>query len=168
MSQRAPIMFTRSPTELTFSHPYLIALAQDSIQIYSNLDDQLKQEIPLRQCRTLTNMLQDTTQMIIVTTRDSICLLEPLSLEEQIDQLLNAYRLQEALTLAESSCPSVKQRSTNPVVIATKKRIAFVEFGAMNVVRALGLFEEARVDFHEVTSTASTLDHRQHGGSFRS
>lgn len=121
---------------------------------FSYLDDQLKQEIPLKQSRTLTTMQQETTKSILVTTRDNIYLLEPLSIEEQIEQLLNAYRLQEALSLAESSCLSIKQRQSNPLVLATKKRIALIEFVAMNVVRALTLFDEIRIDFHEVRREA--------------
>ncbi len=116
----------------------------------SYLDDQLKQEISLKQCRTLTNMQQDNLKNIIVTNKDNIYLLEPFSLEEQIDQLLNRYRLQEALTLAESNCSSIKQRNTNPLILSTKKRIALIEFGAMNVVRALSLFNDIHIDFHEV------------------
>lgn len=92
---------------------------------------------------------------ILVTSRDQIYLLEPLSIDEQIDQLLNAYRLQEALTLAESSCSSIKQRQTDPLVVSTKKRIALIEFTSMNVVRALTLFDEIRIDFHEVCFTSN-------------
>jgi hypothetical protein len=169
MSQRAPIMFVNSPIDLIYSHPYLLVLVRDYIHIYrfvlsliecsseilftffsSYLDDQLKQEIPLKQCRTLTNLQHDNLKNVIVTNKDNIYLLEPLSLEGQIDQLLNSYRLQEALTLAESYCSLIKQRSTDPLVVLTKKRIAMIEFGAMNVVRALSLFNEIRIDFHEV------------------
>jgi hypothetical protein len=169
MSQRAPIMFVNSPIDLIYSHPYLLVLVRDYIHIYrfvlsliecsseilftffsSYLDDQLKQEISLKQCRTLTNLQHDNLKNVIVTNKDNIYLLEPLSLEGQIDQLLNSYRLQEALTLAESYCSSIKQRSTDPLVVLTKKRIAMIEFGAMNVVRALSLFNEIRIDFHEV------------------
>ncbi|CAF0938815.1 unnamed protein product [Adineta ricciae] len=150
MSQRAPIMFVNTPIEFIYSHPYLIALVRESIHIYSYLDDQLKQEIPIKFCRTLTNMQQENIKTIIVTNKDNIYLLEPLSIEDQIDQLLNSYRLQEALTLAESNCTSIKQRRTNPLVISTKKRIAFVEFGAMNVVRALTLFDDIQIDFNEI------------------
>ncbi|CAF5217014.1 unnamed protein product, partial [Rotaria magnacalcarata] len=114
------------------------------------LDDQLKQEIPLKFCRTLLTMQQENIKNIIVTNKDNIYLLVPLSIEEQIEQLLNSYRLQEALTLAESSCSSVKQRSTNRLVLSTKKRIAFIEFSAMNVARALSLFDDIHMDFHEI------------------
>lgn len=117
---------------------------------FSYLDDQLKQEIPLKQCRTLTNIQSETTKSILISTRDQIYLLEPLSIDEQIEQLLNSYRLQEALTLAESSCRSMKERPNDPLVVSTKKRIALIEFSAMNVVRALTLFDEIRIDFHEV------------------
>ena len=169
MSQRAPMMFVQSPQDFIYSHPYLIVLLRDSLHIYrycsfsqficpkrlssvcfSYLDDQLKQEIPLKHARTLTHLLQENLKSIIVTDKDNIYLLEPLTIEEQIEQLLNSYRLQEALTLAESHCPSVRQRTNNPLVLSTKKRIALIEFGAMNVVRALKLFEEIRMDFHEV------------------
>src|SRR5690242_2255792 len=95
-------------------------------------------------------MQKDNHKNIIVTNKDNIYLFEQFTLEEQIEQLLNSYRLQEALTLAESTCSSIKQRSTNPLVILTKKRIALIEFGAMNVVRALNLFDEIHLDFHEV------------------
>jgi len=95
-------------------------------------------------------MQHENIKNIIVTNKDNIYLLEPLSLEEQIDELLVNYRLQEALILAESSCSSIKQRNTNPLVLSTKKRIAFIEFGGMNVVRALSLFDDIRIDFHEV------------------
>jgi hypothetical protein len=118
---------------------------------FSYLDDQLKQEIPLKQCRTLTNTQQENIKTIMVTNKDTIYLLDPLGIEEQIDQLLNSYRLQEAITLAESNCSSIKQRNTNPLVISTKKRIALIEFGAMNVVRALTLFDDIHIDYHEVS-----------------
>lgn len=95
-------------------------------------------------------MQQENIKNIVVTNKDNIYLLIPLSIEEQIDQLLNSYRLQEALTLAESSCTSIKQRSTNRLVISTKKRIAFIEFSAMNVARALSLFDDIGLDFQEV------------------
>ncbi|CAF1339166.1 unnamed protein product [Adineta steineri] len=150
-SQRAPIMFTSPPLNFIYSHPYLIVLVKDYIQIYSYLDDKLKQEI-LKQCRTLTNMQQENLKTVILTDKDNIYLLEPLGLEEQIDQLLNQYRLQEALTLAESNCSLVEQRRTNPLVLLTKKRIAFIEFGAMNVARAVNLFVEIHIDFHEIVS----------------
>ncbi|UJR21964.1 hypothetical protein I4U23_025032 [Adineta vaga] len=150
ISQRAPMMFVYPPIDFIYSHPYLITLVRDYIHIYSYLDDQLKQEIPMKYCRTLTNMQQENIKNIIITNKDNIYLLEPLSLEEQIDQLLNSYRLQEALSLAESNCTSIKQRRTNPLVVSTKKRIGFVEFGAMNVVRALSLFDDIQIDFHEI------------------
>jgi hypothetical protein len=95
-------------------------------------------------------MQQDNLKYIIITSKDNIYLLVPLSLEEQINQLLNSYRLQEALTLAENTCTSIKQRQTNPIVLSTKKRIALIEFGAMNVVKALSLFNDIHIDFHEV------------------
>lgn len=95
-------------------------------------------------------MQQENIKNIVVTNKDNIYLLIPLSIEEQIDQLLNSYRLQEALTLAESSCTSIKQRSTNRLVISTKKRIAFIEFSAMNVARALSFFDDIGLDFQEV------------------
>lgn len=150
VSQRAPITFVNPPSDFIYFHPYLIVLVRESIQIYSYLDDQLKQEIPLKQCRTLTNIHFETTKSLLVTTRDQIFLLEPLSIKEQIDQLLSSYRLQEALSLAESTCSSVKQRQTSSLVIETKKRIGLIEFAAMNVVRALTLFEEIHIDFHEI------------------
>ena len=95
-------------------------------------------------------MPQENTQSIIVTNKDNIYLLESLSLEDQIEQLLNSYRLQEALSLAESSCPISQQPKTNSLILSTKKRIALIEFSAMNVVRALSLFDEIRIDFHQV------------------
>ena len=167
VSQRAPIVFDNSPMNFIYSHPYLIVLVQDTILIYrfvhrllmvkseilfsfSYLDNELKQQIPLKQCRTLTPLQYESSRSILITTRTEIHLLEPLSLEEQIDQLLHAFRLQEALNLAESSCTSIKQRQTNSLVVSTKKRISLIEFAAMNVRRALPLFEEIRIDFHEV------------------
>lgn len=143
----------------------------------SYLDDQLKQEIPVKQCRTLTHIQFETTKSLLVTTRDQIFLLEPLSIKEQIEQLLTAYRLQEALSLAESTCTTVKQKQTSSLVIETKKRIALIEFAAMNVVRALTLFDEIHIDFHEVRFSfdrqsidpkRSSLDHGANSGVFAS
>jgi hypothetical protein len=95
-------------------------------------------------------MQQHDIKNIIISTKDNIYLLVPLSLDEQIEQLLNSYRLQEALILAESTCRSIKQHSTSPIVLSTKKRIALIEFGAMNVAKALTLFNDIQIDFHEV------------------
>ena len=173
-------MFTNLPVDFVYSHPYLIVLTRDLIQIYryvgrpidsrvsdelstySYLDDQLKQDIPVKFARTVTNLQHETTRNILVTGKDNIYLLEPLSIDEQIDQLLNSYRLQEALVLAESNCPSVKLRRSNPLVLGTKKRIALIEFTAMNVVRALTLFEDIRIDFHEVRTVAYRTTKKRH------
>lgn len=120
---------------------------------FSYLDDQLKQEIPLRSCRTLINIPEENRNSILINNKDNIYLLESLNIEEQIDQLLNAYRLQEALSLAESTCASVDRRSTNALILATKKHVGLIEFNAMNVIRALCLFDEVRLDFHEIIGT---------------
>ncbi|CAF2787179.1 unnamed protein product [Rotaria sp. Silwood2] len=81
---------------------------------------------------------------------NNIYLLESLNIKEQIDQLLNTYRLQEALTLAENSCLSIEKHRTNSLILSTKKRIGFIEFNAMNVIRALCLFDDIDLDFHEI------------------
>ncbi|CAF4259008.1 unnamed protein product, partial [Rotaria magnacalcarata] len=70
---------------------------------------------------------------MLINTKDSIYLLESLSINQQIDQLLDTYRLQEALTLAESNCSSIEQRRTNSLILSTKKRIGLIEFNALNV-----------------------------------
>lgn len=114
------------------------------------MDDQLKQEISLKNGRTLINIPQENRNSIIITTEDTIYLLESLNIEEQIDQLLTTFRLQEALTLAESNCLSIENHRTNSLIISTKTRIGLIEFNAMNVVRALYLFDDVRLDFHEI------------------
>jgi hypothetical protein len=161
-------MFVSQPNNFVYSHPYLLVLIQDSIHIYrysfsfvlekrksnkfvfSYLDDQLKQEIPIKTCRTLINIPRENMNSILITNKDNIYLLESLNIEEQVDQLINNYRLQEALTLAESTCSSIEQRSGNPLLLSTKKRIGLIEFSGMNVIRALNLFDDIQLDFHEI------------------
>ncbi|CAF4014251.1 unnamed protein product [Rotaria magnacalcarata] len=149
-SERAPIMFITQPNDFIYSHPYLIVLVKDYIHIYSYLDDQLKQQMPLKNCQTLINIPQRNTNTMLINTKDSIYLLESLSINQQIDQLLDTYRLQEALTLAESNCSSIEQRRTNSLILSTKKRIGLIEFNALNVFRALNLFDDINLDFHEI------------------
>ncbi|CAF3618804.1 unnamed protein product [Rotaria sp. Silwood1] len=149
-SQRTPMMFISQPNDFIYSHPYLLVLVKDYIHIYSYLDDQLKQEIPLKNCQTLINISEENRNNILTNTRDSIYLLESLSIKEQIDQLLNTYPLQEALTLAENTCPSIEKHSTDLLILSTKKRIGLIEFNAMNVIRALYLFDDINLDFHEI------------------
>ncbi|CAF3329167.1 unnamed protein product [Rotaria socialis] len=149
-SERAPIMFITQPNDFIYSHPYLIVLVKDYIHIYSYLDDQLKQQMPLKSCQTLINIPQRNANTILINTKDNICLLESLSINQQIDQLLDTYRLQEALTLAESNCSPIEQRRTNSLIISTKKRIGLIEFNALNVIRALNLFDDINLDFHEI------------------
>ncbi|UJR27237.1 hypothetical protein I4U23_008533 [Adineta vaga] len=149
-SQRAPMMFNNQPNSFTYSHPYLLVLINDYLQIYSYLDDQLKQEIPLKNCRTVINISDENRNRIIINNKDNIYLIESLDIEEQIDQLLDSYRLQEALTLAESTCSSVDNHQTNSLILSTKTRIGLIEFSAMNVIRALSLFDAVHLDFHEI------------------
>jgi hypothetical protein len=166
-SQRAPIMFNRQPNNFIYSHPYLLVLVKDYIDIYrysfsfpdyqniklfpfSYLDDKLKQQISLKNCQTLLNIPQENKNNILINNKDNIYLLESLDIEEQIDQLLNTYRLQEALTLAESNCLSIEKRRTDPLILSTKKRIGLIEFSAMNVIRALHLFDDVHLDYHEI------------------
>jgi hypothetical protein len=42
-----------------------------------------------------------------------------LPIEEQIKELLNTYRLQETLVLAESTCLSTAEHPTNSLIIST-------------------------------------------------
>ncbi|CAF0756135.1 unnamed protein product [Adineta ricciae] len=149
-SERAPIMFVSQPYSFTYSHPYLIVLVDDHLQIYSYLDDQLVQQISLKNCRTVVNIPEENRNTLLLHNKDTIYLVESSNIEEQIDQLLNSYRLQEALALAESTCPSNESRQNNSLVRSTKTRIGLIEFAAMNVIRALSLFDEVRLDFHEI------------------
>ncbi|CAF0816535.1 unnamed protein product [Rotaria sordida] len=149
-SQRTPIMFISQPNDFIYSHPYLLVRVKDYIHIYSYLDDQLKQEIPLKNCQTLINIPEGNINNILINTKDNIYLLESLSIQEQIDQLLNTYRLQEALILAESNCSSIEKHNTNSLILSTKKRVGFIEFNSMNVIRALHLFDDINLDFHEI------------------
>ncbi|CAF4296078.1 unnamed protein product, partial [Rotaria sp. Silwood2] len=149
-SQRTPIMFMSQPNDFIYSHPYLLVLVKNYIHIYNYLDDQLKQEIPLKNCQSLINIPEENINNILINTKDNIYLLESLNIKEQIDQLLNTYRLQEALTLAENSCLSIEKHRTNSLILSTKKRIGFIEFNAMNVIRALCLFDDIDLDFHEI------------------
>ncbi|CAF1135967.1 unnamed protein product [Adineta steineri] len=149
-SQRAPIMFTSQPNMFIYSHPYLIAVVNDYIHIYSYLDDQPKQNIHVGYCRTLINIPEENRNSILINTKDKIYLLESISIEKQIDQLLIKYRLDEALNLAKSTCSITEKQQTNSLIISTQKRIGFIQFSSLNVIQALDLFDAIHLDFYEI------------------
>lgn len=114
------------------------------------MDGQKKQELPVKGCQGLINVCQENINHVLINSKESIYLLESINIEKQIDQLLNTYRLQEALTLAENHSLSTENNEKSALLISTKKRVGLVEFNAMNTIRALHLFDQIDLDYHEI------------------
>ena len=96
---RAPIQWPFGPTAIAVNYPYIVALNQEQgmVTVHSILDQQSKQVLVYPDGL----ILNDTSQRIFIATHNKISLIANLSFETQIDELLLAGRVTEALELAQ-------------------------------------------------------------------
>ncbi|KJE88502.1 TGF beta receptor associated protein [Capsaspora owczarzaki ATCC 30864] len=98
---RAPLQLSSNPLGVGYNHPYVVSMCDDVVQVHSTIDQLLKQSVPFRSGRTLT----DCNGNIVAATHQVIYALDPVPVSSQIQGMLRERRVSEALTLADEALP---------------------------------------------------------------
>ncbi|XP_076834765.1 transforming growth factor-beta receptor-associated protein 1 isoform X2 [Brachyhypopomus gauderio] len=96
-SQRPPVPWPDGVLDAAVLFPYLLALRNQTLHIYSMLDQQLKQTIYIQGGKALLS----TPESVFVVAEREVRLLSQTALEDQIQGLLGLERVEEASTLLD-------------------------------------------------------------------
>ena len=154
---RPPIQWPFRPSCVACNYPYVIALSEEQglVTVHSILDQQSKQVIEYQDGK----MLNDTSGRIFIATSNKISLIVPLSFEAQIDELLEAGRVQEALTLANVSFGSPDQdldaeefERQRKSMLAIQRRAGLTYLRSCQFAEGLNLLAATNIDPREIIS----------------
>lgn len=99
---RSNISWTQPPKALAYRAPYVVSLLPKSLDVHSIHDQHMVQSIKLEG----VNVLCDAgTGPILAAVNRRLCALLPLPLDRQIDSLLQARRVADALELLRNALP---------------------------------------------------------------
>lgn len=146
-ADRPPIQWTKPVSQFTYSHPYIITLSaeQDSVVVYSILDQKPKQTLQFHGGRALGNF----DGKLLVASSSSVYRIHPISVKVQIEYLLSNERVDEALELAENASERGSE-ALDSLVNRARARAAFISLKNLDLRRAQELMIRGRVDPREV------------------
>uniref|UniRef100_A0A2R5L6M1 Putative vacuolar assembly/sorting n=1 Tax=Ornithodoros turicata TaxID=34597 RepID=A0A2R5L6M1_9ACAR len=142
VSQRPPLPWAAPVKALTYSHPYVVCLSDDCLDVYSLFDQQPKQRIPFRGGTYLDNL----EGKVLVSGEESVFVLHPIPWETQVQTLLSEKRVTEALELARQS------RKDDKELHSFYQRAGFVQFCEWNFEEAQELFLMGQLDVADLLS----------------
>ena len=150
-SDKPPFQWLKPVSKIVFCHPYIITLTtnNDAIMIYSILDQKHKQTLTFNGSSAIGNY----DGKLLVASTGSVYALSPVSVQIQIEYLLENERIDEALELAENA--SYNQQSSEgleEVLNKARVKAAFISLKSMELRKAQELFIRGRVDPREVIS----------------
>jgi hypothetical protein len=96
---RPPISWCENCLQFRVSNPYVLCATNDSIKVYNLADSKLKQSIEFGPIRSM-HYIEDEN-IIFLSTSNKVYALNPHSPANQINQLLENKRVNEALELFE-------------------------------------------------------------------
>ncbi|XP_073683447.1 transforming growth factor-beta receptor-associated protein 1 [Garra rufa] len=147
-SQHPPVQWPDGVVDAAVHFPYVLALQNQTIHIYSILDQQLKQTVPLQSAKSLIS----TEECVFVVADKEIHRLSPVPLEDQIQELVKSQRVDEALTLLErlqDLLPKDSYKDLHKNVVCTS---GLIKFYREAFVEAKELFIKGELDPREVIS----------------
>ncbi|XP_077095253.1 transforming growth factor-beta receptor-associated protein 1 [Siphateles boraxobius] len=147
-SQHPPVQWPDGVVDAAVHFPYVLALQNQTVHIYSILDQQLKQTVLLQSAKSLVS----TEESIFVVADKEIHRLSPVPLEDQIQDLVKRQRVDEALTLldrVQDLLPNDLYKDLHKNVICTSGMIKFYREA---FVEAKELFIKGELDPREIIS----------------
>jgi len=99
ISERPPLQWNTNLSHVVYCHPYVIGLSHEFLMVYSIIDLQLKQVLNISGGRFLGNF--DGTLLAVSSTE--IVSVAPIPWQDQVEGLLAAGSVEEALQLAEGA-----------------------------------------------------------------
>ena len=154
-STRPPIPWNSNCTQFQICNPYILCVSEKNvIEVYSMIDQKLKQEIGLVQMRSIKYINEEN--FFIVSTPTQICALNVTSRSIQIDQLLKEQQLEQAVSLFKILYSNLGQQKYEMEYRKLQVKIAFIELmEKRNTANALEDFLEAYPDFRCVSVPSS-------------
>jgi len=153
-STTPPFQWIKPVSKFIFCHPHIITLTtnNDAIMIYSILDQKHKQTLTFNGSSAIGNF----DGKLLVASTSSVYGLKPVSIQIQIEYLLDNERIDEALELAENASYRITGdgQSDGLEAVLNKARIkaGFISLRAFELRRAQELFVRGRVDPREIIS----------------
>ncbi|XP_051724984.1 transforming growth factor-beta receptor-associated protein 1 isoform X1 [Ctenopharyngodon idella] len=147
-SQHPPVQWPDGVVDAAVHFPYVLVLQNQTVHIYSILDQQLKQTVPLQSAKSLIS----TEESVFVVADKEIHRLSPVPLEDQIQELVKRQRVDEALTLldrVQDLLPMDSYKDLHKNVICTSGMIKFYREA---FVEAKELFIKGELDPREIIS----------------
>ncbi|XP_016125443.1 transforming growth factor-beta receptor-associated protein 1 [Sinocyclocheilus grahami] len=147
-SQHPPVQWPDGVVDAAVLFPYVLVLQNQTIHIYSILDQQLKQTVPLQSAKSLVS----TEESVFVVADKEIHRLSPVPLEDQIEDLVKSQRVDEALMLLDrlqDLLPKDSYKDLHKNVICTSGMIKFYREA---FVEAKELFIKGELDPREIIS----------------
>ncbi|XP_026100806.1 transforming growth factor-beta receptor-associated protein 1 isoform X2 [Carassius auratus] len=147
-SQHPPVQWPDGVVDAAVHFPYVLALQNQTIHIYSILDQQLKQTVPLQSAKSLVS----TEESVFVVADKEIHRLSPVPLQDQIEDLVKNQRVDEALMLLDrlqDLLPKDSYKDLHKNVICTSGMIKFYREA---FVEAKDLFIKGELDPREIIS----------------
>ncbi|TSV68157.1 Transforming growth factor-beta receptor-associated protein 1 [Bagarius yarrelli] len=146
ISQRPPVPWLDGVCDAVVHFPYVLVLRSKSLQIYSMLDQQLKQTVFYNNGKSLLS----TTDCVFVVTDREIHRLSQTPLELQIQKLVTCERVNEALILldgVQALLPQDLYENMHRSIVCTSGWIHFYEEDFLN---AKELFSKGNLDPREL------------------
>ncbi|XP_052009055.1 transforming growth factor-beta receptor-associated protein 1 [Xyrauchen texanus] len=147
-SQLPPVQWPEGVVGAAVYFPYVLTLQNHTVHIYSILDQQLKQTVPIGSAKSLIS----TEASVFVVAEKEIYQLSPVPMEDQIHELVSRERVDEALTLldrVQDLLPKESYKDLHKNVICTSGMIKFYREA---FVDAKELFIKGELDPREIIS----------------
>ncbi|XP_041912766.1 transforming growth factor-beta receptor-associated protein 1 isoform X1 [Alosa sapidissima] len=148
ISQRPPVPWPAGILDAAVCHPYTLVLQDQAqtVHVYSTLDQQLKQVIPIPKAATLT----PTTEGVLVIAEREIYCLRPCALEDQIEALMAEERMDQALVLLDGVRELLPQHSYQDLRKNISCMLGLMHFYQESFKEAKGLLIDGDLDPREI------------------
>ncbi|KAH7697260.1 Transforming growth factor-beta receptor-associated protein 1, partial [Aphelenchoides avenae] len=155
ISQRAPIfMASDDVCSIQYSAPFLYALADKSLKVFSLSDQQMKQSVAAKNAEMMDNI----DGWLVVVTADEVDELAPVSIETQIEDALSSRDLRKALTwLNEYATQFGSDARVALKLQRCRQKAAFLALAEGHLDTALDQLVDAEADPRELLALVTDL-----------
>ncbi|XP_041710314.1 transforming growth factor-beta receptor-associated protein 1 [Coregonus clupeaformis] len=146
--QRPPVQWSEGLLAAVVCYPYILALQPQALYVYSMVDQQLKQTVPLLRAKGLLS----TTEGVYIFMERKILGLSHVPFEEQIQALVRCERVEEALVLlggVQARLSHVSYKEQHKIITCMA---GFIKFYQESFSEAKELFIKGELDPREIIS----------------
>lgn len=153
-SERTPLSWSETVHAATYVHPYLITMDRESITVYSILDQKPKQKLQFYSGACLDNLCG----RVFLSSALSVYALTAVHWEKQVQDLLSAKRVSEALHLAQNANHvGIPREQFLKIFGRLQQQAGFIELSQFHFEEAEHLFLEGHLDARELIALFPNL-----------